>query len=68
MFYKALSALGLKCREVLHVGDSYSSDVAGVHAAGIPVLWVNRKDVPLPDNFSTPEYTSVSLRGLLDLL
>lgn len=42
LFLAGLAALGLGTAEVLHVGDSRSSDVAGASALGIPVAWVNR--------------------------
>jgi 2-haloacid dehalogenase len=42
MFARALDALGLAAHEVVHVGDSLTSDVAGAHAAGIRAVWVNR--------------------------
>ncbi|MBR3579869.1 MAG: HAD family hydrolase, partial [Lachnospiraceae bacterium] len=34
--------------EVIHIGDSLSSDVKGASALGIHTLWLNRfgKDVP----------------------
>jgi len=49
----ALDALGLRPDDVLHIGDSRSSDVAGAAALGIPVVWVNRAGklsagMPLP--------------------
>ena len=42
-FEQALALLGRSPHEVLHVGDSLSSDVMGARAVGIPVLWINRK-------------------------
>jgi 2-haloalkanoic acid dehalogenase type II len=71
IFLKALSCLELRCKEVLHVGDSYPIDVLGAHAAGIPVLWINRKNKMLPYaaiNDIVPNYTSKDLSGILDLL
>lgn len=43
MFDRALAALGLRADEVMHVGDSLGTDVAGAVAAGIPVAWINRR-------------------------
>ena len=40
---QALALLGRSSHEVLHVGDSFSSDGMGARAVGIPVLWINRK-------------------------
>lgn len=42
IFDAALAELRLARNEVLHVGDSRTSDVAGAHGMGIPVAWVNR--------------------------
>ncbi len=42
MFVAGLERLGLRHDEVLHIGDSRSSDVGGATAMGIPVAWVNR--------------------------
>ena len=39
IFDKALEVSGCRAEKVLHIGDSYSSDVQGAAAAGIrPVL------------------------------
>lgn len=48
LFQLALRETGLKPDEVIHIGDSLSSDVKGASALGIRTLWLNRfgKDVP----------------------
>lgn len=48
LFQLALQSTGLKCNEVVHIGDSLSSDVKGAGALGINAIWVNRsfKEVP----------------------
>jgi len=48
LFELALSKTGLNPDEVIHIGDSISSDVKGASALGIKTLWLNRsgKDVP----------------------
>ncbi|HUU21314.1 MAG TPA: HAD-IA family hydrolase [Phycisphaerae bacterium] len=68
VFAKALSLLGMGADEVLHVGDSLGSDVRGARAAGIRVLWVNRKGRPAPAGGAAPTYTSPELTGLLQVL
>ena len=68
MFEKALSLLGLSNRNVLHVGDSLSSDVWGAREFGIPVLWINRKGRELPANREPPDYVSTDLTGILNIL
>lgn len=42
MFERALGLLGVSRNSVLHVGDSWSSDVVGAIDSGIKVAWVNR--------------------------
>jgi 2-haloalkanoic acid dehalogenase type II len=48
MFITALALLGISPDEVIHVGDSLSSDVAGAQRLGIAVAWVNRSRHPVP--------------------
>jgi len=68
MFMKALSLVGLPEAEVLHVGDSFNSDVRGAKNQGMPVLWVNRKEKPVPSIDVSADYVSVDLTGLLTIL
>jgi 2-haloacid dehalogenase/putative hydrolase of the HAD superfamily len=42
IFERGLDPLGARRDDVLHIGDSLSSDVAGATRAGIPVAWLNR--------------------------
>jgi len=67
MFQRALSLIGLRPGEVLHVGDSFRSDVQGAKPQGIPALWVNRKRRPVPSD-GGPDYVSADLTGLLDAI
>lgn len=48
LFELALKSTGLKANEVIHIGDSISSDVKGASSVNIRALWLNRfgKDVP----------------------
>ena len=48
MFTRALTELGLRADEVLHVGDSWRADMAGAHAAGISAAWINPSGRPRP--------------------
>lgn len=49
IFQVALARMGLPRRdEVLMVGDSLTSDVAGANRAGIDVCWFNPTGLPLP--------------------
>jgi 2-haloacid dehalogenase/putative hydrolase of the HAD superfamily len=44
MFTAALGLLGVATHEVLHIGDSLSSDVLGAVSLDMPVAWINRNN------------------------
>lgn len=67
VFERALSLVGLSGGEVLHVGDSFNSDVCGAKQQGIPVLWVNRKKKAVSSADLAPDYVSTDLTGLLGI-
>ncbi|MNR21599.1 putative HAD-hydrolase YfnB [compost metagenome] len=67
MFEYALRTFQLNPEEVLHVGDSLTSDVAGAQNAGIKVAWINRQGKVLPANCN-PDYIITSLEELIPLL
>lgn len=62
----ALSALGLRARDVLFVAGS-AHDVGGAARAGMDVYWANRGDAPLPDDAKALR-VEADLRGLAELL
>jgi 2-haloalkanoic acid dehalogenase type II len=68
IFRQALHLLDCSPHEVLHVGDSLSSDILGAQAVGIDVVWVNRRARPLPATVPAPTYEVRSLRELHDVL
>lgn len=43
IFYKALKLANCEAHEVIHVGDSLASDIAGAHNMGITTLWVQHQ-------------------------
>ena len=49
VFELALKSTGLAADEVIHIGDSMSSDVKGAGALGIRTLWLNRFGKEVPD-------------------
>lgn len=61
LFHLALAELDADPAEVIHVGDSLSSDIAGARAAGIRSAWVNRKAKPAS---ALPTWTVTSLLEL----
>jgi 2-haloacid dehalogenase/putative hydrolase of the HAD superfamily len=48
MFRRAMAHLGVEPGDVVHAGDSLSSDVAGANGVGIAAAWVNRSGRPRP--------------------
>lgn len=67
IFVAALEWLGLRHDEVLHIGDSRSSDVGGAAAMGIPVAWVNRMGKPSVGE-PIADYTVTTLAELLPIV
>ena len=49
LFELALMSTGLRPDEVIHIGDSVSSDVIGAKKAGIRALWLNRFGKSIPE-------------------
>ena len=48
LFEYALKAIGLKPEQVVHIGDSLSSDVKGAMTVGIDTIWINRGGRQVP--------------------
>lgn len=61
LFELALTSTGLKPDQVVHIGDSLSSDVKGAGALGINTMWVNRSGKAVPEGV-------VSIVSLMDIL
>jgi 2-haloacid dehalogenase/putative hydrolase of the HAD superfamily len=68
MFLAALEKLKCNIDEVLHIGDSLSSDVVGAQELGIDTAWVNRKGRKLPEEIAPPTFLVKDLRELTSLL
>ena len=49
LFEFALHGAGLSANQVVHIGDSLSSDVKGASSAGINAIWLNRNDREIPE-------------------
>lgn len=67
MFREGMAALGLQAHEVMHVGDSLRSDIAGAGAAGIRSVWVNRKGAPAEEG-ATADHVIADLSELFAYL
>ncbi|WP_112180469.1 MULTISPECIES: HAD family hydrolase [Paraliobacillus] len=66
MFQKALKLSNLSKNEVIHIGDSLSSDVNGAMKIGIKSVWINRNKKVFKDK-AKPNYVINQLDELLDL-
>ena len=62
LFELALRSTGLKADEVIHIGDSISSDVKGASSVNIKALWINRFGKNIPDGVES----ITDLLGALD--
>lgn len=49
LFEYALKATDLRPEQVVHIGDSLSSDIKGAAAVGIDTIWLNRRNREVPD-------------------
>lgn len=61
LFNLALKKCGFSADEVIHIGDSISSDVKGASSIGIKPLWLNRFGKELPEGVE-------SIKSLLDAI
>lgn len=64
VFRQALTLVGLKPEEVLHIGDSWQSDVLGARSCAIPVMWINRRNQSMPKDSEPPNYVAPDLNAL----
>jgi len=55
LFVEALSRHNLKSSEVIHIGDSITSDVGGAGKLGIKTIWLNRLNKQKPEGIN-PDY------------
>lgn len=62
LFELALQSTGLKADEVIHIGDSISSDVKGASSVNIRALWLNRFGKEIPEGVES----ITNLLGALD--
>ena len=60
LFEMALTSTGLEAGQVVHIGDSLSSDVEGAGALGINTMWINRSGKDVPEGV-------ISISNLLEL-
>ncbi len=65
-----LEKAGIENRsEILMIGDSLTSDIAGAAAAGIPSCWFNPAKMPLPENCTAkPDFIIDKLGKVADIV
>ena len=67
IFQMALEKMKLSPSQVLHIGDSLSSDISGSVNCEIDSFWLNRKEKLLPPEFS-PTYYGNSLLEIFKII
>lgn len=67
MFNEALSRLNLRSDDVIHIGDSLTSDVMGAQQLGIRTAWINRKGRRLTNHIN-PDIVTKNLIELIGVL
>jgi len=68
IFGVALDELAVDSRDVWHVGDSLTADVAGAKAADLTAGWLNRTGSSRGDGDPKPDIEIRSLPGLVSIL
>jgi len=64
IFEAALLGAGVSAGDALFIGDSIGDDVFGAHHAGVPVVWLNAKNAPLPSDTPAPHHMIAQLTDL----
>ena len=57
IFQEALRQLDAEPSESLYIGDNPADDVAGAHAAGMHVVWINTSGTPVGEGIPRPTHT-----------
>ncbi len=55
LFEFALKSTGLSAGQVVHIGDSLSSDIKGASSVGINAIWINRSGREIPEGVNGVE-------------
>lgn len=64
IFQYALEKINLKSNEVIHIGDSLTSDVECPSSIGIKAIWLNRENKEVPTGVTS----ATELKKVLDLI
>jgi N-acylneuraminate-9-phosphatase len=68
IFAKALSSVGARPEEAVHVGDSLNLDIIGAQKAGIYAVWLNRNNSVNQPRLINPDCEIANLTELLPIL
>lgn len=68
IFEQALAIGGSAPQQTLHVGDHPHHDILGARRAGLRTAWINRDNVPWPQDDPLPDHTVRHMGELADLL
>lgn len=61
LFELALNQSGLSAEQVVHIGDSLSSDIQGASSVGIRAVWINRNGRKTPDGvYSIQSFSEIT--------
>lgn len=55
LFEFALNNTGLSANQIIHIGDSLSSDIKGASSVGINAIWINRNGKDIPEGVNAVE-------------
>ena len=68
IFLAAANRLGIQPKDLIHVGDSLHSDVAGAAVAGVGAVWIRRESRILDVGTGEPDYCIKTLGELSDII
>ena len=68
IFEEALRMNGLDASEVIMIGDSFSSDIAGANAVGIDTIWLAQPDNITDEQSKVATYIVTSLQEIKQIL
>lgn len=68
IFKEALRMNGLDASEVVMIGDSFSSDIAGANAVGIDTIWLAQPDKITDEQSKVATYIVTSLQEIKQIL
>jgi len=66
-FHAACRQAGCRPDELLHIGDSLETDIAGARGVGAISVWLNREEQPITGCVE-PDFTITMLAELVDIL